>query len=52
VFITHSYCRALNGTHPRCKTDEAIKAMAAKGGVMGITEVRMFISAKEPAQFI
>src|SRR5580698_1241194 len=48
VLITHSNCRALNPNHPRCKTDEAIKAMAAKGGVMGITEVRMFISAKEP----
>lgn len=48
VLITHSNCRALNPTHPRCKTDEAIKAMAAQGGVMGITEVRMFITAKEP----
>ncbi len=48
VLITHSNCRALNPTHPRCKTDEAIKAMAAKGGVMGITEVRMFITIKEP----
>lgn len=48
VLITHSNCRSLNPNHPRCKTDEAIKAMAAKGGVMGITEVRMFVSAKEP----
>ncbi len=48
VLITHSNCRALNPNHPRCKTDEAIKAMAAKGGVMGITEVRMFITTKEP----
>ena len=48
VLITHSNCRALNPSHPRCKTDEAIKAMAAKGGVMGITEVRMFVSPKEP----
>ncbi|PYT81427.1 MAG: dipeptidase [Acidobacteria bacterium] len=48
VLITHSNCRALNPNHPRCKTDEAIKAMAAKGGVMGITEVRMFVGAKEP----
>ena len=48
VLITHSNCRALNPNHPRCKTDEAIKAMAIKGGVMGITEVRMFVSAKEP----
>ena len=48
VLITHSNCRSLNPNHPRCKTDEAIKAMAAKGGVMGITEVRMFVSPKEP----
>ena len=48
VLITHSNCRALNPNHPRCKTDEAIKAMAAKGGVMGITEVRMFVSPTEP----
>jgi membrane dipeptidase len=48
VLITHSNCRSLNPGHPRCKSDEAIKAMAAKGGVMGITEVRMFVSAKEP----
>jgi membrane dipeptidase len=47
VLITHSNCRALN-PHPRCKTDEAIRKMAAKGGVMGITAVRMFVSAKEP----
>jgi membrane dipeptidase len=47
VLITHSNCRALN-PHPRCKTDEAIKKMAAKGGVMGITGVRMFVTAAEP----
>ena len=47
VLITHSNCRALNN-HPRCKSDEAIKKMAAKGGVMGITGVRMFVKAEEP----
>jgi membrane dipeptidase len=47
IAITHSNCRALNN-HPRVKTDEAIKKLAAKGGVMGITGVRMFVSAKEP----
>ena len=47
IAITHSNCRALND-HPRLKTDEAIKALAAKGGVMGITGVRNFVSAKEP----
>ena len=47
IAITHSNCRALND-HPRLKTDEAIKALAAKGGVMGITGVRMFVKDKEP----
>jgi len=47
IAITHSNCRALVD-HPRVKSDEAIKALGAKGGVMGITGVRMFVSAKEP----
>jgi membrane dipeptidase len=47
IAITHSNCRALND-HPRTKTDEAIKALGAKGGVMGVTGVRNFVSAKEP----
>lgn len=47
VSITHSNCRALND-HPRLKTDEAIRRMAEKGGVMGITGVRMFVRASEP----
>jgi membrane dipeptidase len=34
--------------HPRCKTDEAIKAMAATGGVMGVTGVRNFVRNDEP----
>jgi membrane dipeptidase len=48
VLITHSNCRALVPGHPRCKTDEAIKKMAATGGVMGITGVRMFVRGEEP----
>jgi membrane dipeptidase len=48
VLITHSNCRALVAGHPRLKTDEAIKKMAATGGVMGITAVRMFVKADEP----
>lgn len=47
IAITHSNCRALNN-HPRLKTDEAIRKLAAKGGVMGITGVRNFVSASEP----
>jgi len=51
IAITHSNCRALVN-HPRLKTDEAIKALGAKGGVMGITGVRMFVSEKEPTTIV
>src|SRR5207244_4829154 len=46
--VTHSNCRALNAAHPRAKTDEAIKAVAKAGSVIGITGVRMFVKATEP----
>jgi membrane dipeptidase len=48
VLITHSNARALNPRQPRTKSDDAIKAMAKSGGVMGITGVRMFVKADEP----
>ncbi|WP_390548734.1 dipeptidase [Qipengyuania sp. MTN3-11] len=47
IAITHSNCRALND-HVRNKGDEAIRKLAAKEGVMGITEVRMFVKATDP----
>ena len=47
IAFTHSNCRALND-HPRTKTDEAIQKLARKGGVMGITGVRMFVKDREP----
>jgi membrane dipeptidase len=47
IAITHANCRALSG-HPRAKTDEAIVALAKKGGVFGVSGVRMFVSAQEP----
>lgn len=47
VLFTHSNCRAISG-HVRAKSDEAIRKMAATGGVMGITYVRMFVRAQEP----
>ncbi len=43
VLVTHSNCRALVPGSARCKTDEAITHIAAKGGVMGITMVRAFV---------
>ena len=47
IAITHSNARALVD-HPRVKTDAAIKALAAKDGVMGITGVRMFVRTTDP----
>jgi len=49
VLVTHSNCRALVATSARCKTDEAIRLLAAKGGVIGITMVRSFVQASGPA---
>jgi membrane dipeptidase len=48
VLITHSNCRALV-RHPRCKSDNVIKALARKDGVMGITGVRAFLSPRKRA---
>ncbi len=48
VLITHSNCRTLAPGHPRCKTDDAIKAVGKTGSVMGITAVRMFVKNDEP----
>lgn len=45
VLVTHSNCRALVPGRARCKTDEAIRKMAAKGGVMGVTMVRSLVGA-------
>ena len=48
VLITHSNCRALAPGHPRCKTDDAIRAVGKAGSVMGITGVRNFVKNAEP----
>jgi membrane dipeptidase len=48
VLITHSNCRALV-PHPRCKSDDVIRAMAAHGSVMGLTGIRVFVSRTEAA---
>lgn len=47
VLITHSNCYALN-PHPRCKSDHAIRLVAAKGGVFGITSIRRFVREQDP----
>ena len=48
VLFTHAAARALNPTHPRTKSDEAIRQLAARGGVMGIPFLRVFASDQEP----
>lgn len=45
VLVTHSNCRALVPASARCKTDQAIRKLAAKGGVMGVTLVRLFVGS-------
>jgi len=45
--ISHSNCAALN-PHPRAKSDEQIRALAAKGGVMGITNVNIMVKKDLP----
>jgi membrane dipeptidase len=51
VLITHSNCRVLVPGSRRCKTDEAIRRTAAKGGVIGVTMVRSFVHNGNTATF-
>jgi membrane dipeptidase len=46
VAITHSACKALFD-HPRNKTDQTIRALADRGGVMGIFQINPYIGGKE-----
>ncbi|MDE2571872.1 MAG: membrane dipeptidase [bacterium] len=43
VAFTHA-CARSRCTHPRNKSDEAMKALAARGGVMGITSLAAFVA--------
>lgn len=45
VCISHSGCKAVYD-HPRSKSDEVIRAMAKKGGVIGIYVLPFFVSGK------
>jgi membrane dipeptidase len=47
VLFTHANCKALN-PYARNKSDAAIRALANKGGVMGISSVRNMVAAREP----
>ncbi|HUA84729.1 MAG TPA: membrane dipeptidase [Bryobacteraceae bacterium] len=48
VIISHGNCRALYPGYTRNVTDEAIKAMAKTGGVMGINFISSMVKAHEP----
>lgn len=43
VCISHSGCKAVYD-HPRCKSDEVLRKMAEKGGVIGIFALTFFVS--------
>jgi membrane dipeptidase len=48
VIMTHAGCSAVHA-HPRNKTDEQLRALAAKGGVMGIYDLPyLAVSPKQP----
>jgi membrane dipeptidase len=48
VIFTHANCRALAPSLTRLKTDEAIKAMAKSGGMMGVAFIRFMVREQEP----
>ena len=48
VIISHGNCRALYPDYPRCVTDEAIKAMAKTGGVIGMNFISSMVKPHEP----
>jgi membrane dipeptidase len=48
VIVSHGNCRALHPGYPRCVTDEAIRALARSGGVIGINFISFMVKAKEP----
>jgi membrane dipeptidase len=50
VILSHGNCRALNPTSLRASTDLAIRKLAAKGGVMGITDIAFMVKGSEPVR--
>jgi len=48
VIFSHASCRALVPESLRCKTDDAIRALAKQGGVMGIPFLRFMVHGEEP----
>jgi membrane dipeptidase len=48
VILSHGNCRALNPDARRTTTDDAIRKLAGKGGVMGITDIAFMVKGSEP----
>jgi membrane dipeptidase len=48
VIISHGGCRAVHSGYPRCATDDAIRAMAKTGGVIGINFISSMVKQREP----
>ncbi len=48
VVFTHGAARGLMPGYARCKSDEALKALARNGGVMGIAFIRFMIRPEAP----
>jgi membrane dipeptidase len=48
VILSHGNCRALIPGGLRASTDEAIRKLAAKGGVMGISDIAFMVKGAEP----
>lgn len=43
VAFTHTMCETLRPNHPRAKTDSQIRALAEKGGVIGLAALGYFV---------
>lgn len=48
VVFTHAAARGLMPGYARCKSDDAIRALARNGGVMGIAAIRFMIKPEGP----
>lgn len=48
VILSHGNCRALIPDSRRATTDDTIRKLAAKGGVMGITDIAFMVKGSEP----
>jgi membrane dipeptidase len=48
IILSHGNCRALNPKSMRACTDEAIRAIARRGGVMGVACIAFMVKGNEP----